>query len=105
MSEQSNKPSPQPARAASRNTPAADQRKPRPEGEARRPRPPRDAARTPEVRTPPVRNPIPPISFPEDLPVSGRRAEIAKAVSENQVVIVSGRTCYGNTTHLPKNSL
>jgi ATP-dependent helicase HrpA len=48
------------------------------------------------------RNPLPPIVFPEDLPVSGRRAEIAKAVQENQVVIVSGETGSGKTTQLPK---
>ncbi|CAN7259621.1 ATP-dependent RNA helicase HrpA [Massilia sp. LjRoot122] len=102
MSDQSNKPSQQQAHAAPRNTPATDQRKPRPEGEARRPRPPRDAARAPEVRTPPVRNPLPPITFPEDLPVSGRRAEIAQAIAANQVVIVSGETGSGKTTQLPK---
>jgi ATP-dependent helicase HrpA len=55
-----------------------------------------------EARTPPFRNPIPPITFPEELPVSSRRAEIAKAVSENQVVIVSGETGSGKTTQLPK---
>ncbi|WP_370660403.1 ATP-dependent RNA helicase HrpA [Massilia agilis] len=48
------------------------------------------------------RNPLPPIIFPEELPVSGRRAEIAKAVQENQVVIVSGETGSGKTTQLPK---
>jgi ATP-dependent helicase HrpA len=59
-------------------------------------RAPRDDDRTP------FRNPIPAITFPEDLPVSSRRAEIAKAVSENQVVIVSGETGSGKTTQLPK---
>ena len=48
------------------------------------------------------RNPLPPITFPEDLPVSGRRAEIARAIQENQVVIVSGETGSGKTTQLPK---
>ncbi|CAH2782123.1 MAG: ATP-dependent helicase HrpA [uncultured Paraburkholderia sp.] len=47
-------------------------------------------------------NPIPPITFPEALPVSGRREEIAKAIADNQVVIVSGETGSGKTTQLPK---
>lgn len=48
------------------------------------------------------RNPLPPITFPEDLPVSGRRAEIAEALRKHQVVIVSGETGSGKTTQLPK---
>jgi len=48
------------------------------------------------------RNPLPPITFPEELPVSGRRAEIAEALSRHQVVIVSGETGSGKTTQLPK---
>ncbi|KRC03437.1 ATP-dependent RNA helicase HrpA [Duganella sp. Root198D2] len=48
------------------------------------------------------RNPLPPITFPEELPVSGRRAEIAEALSKHQVVIVSGETGSGKTTQLPK---
>jgi len=48
------------------------------------------------------RNPIPPITFPEDLPVSGRREEIAEALRKHQVVIVSGETGSGKTTQLPK---
>ncbi|MGF6968203.1 ATP-dependent helicase HrpA [Paraburkholderia sp. WC7.3g] len=47
-------------------------------------------------------NPIPPITFPEALPVSGRRDEIGRAIAENQVVIVSGETGSGKTTQLPK---
>jgi ATP-dependent helicase HrpA len=48
------------------------------------------------------RNPLPPITFPEELPVSGRRKEIAEALRNNQVVIVSGETGSGKTTQLPK---
>ncbi|WP_229416880.1 ATP-dependent RNA helicase HrpA, partial [Massilia eburnea] len=48
------------------------------------------------------RNPLPPITFPEELPVSGRRAEIAEALGKHQVVIVSGETGSGKTTQLPK---
>ena len=47
-------------------------------------------------------NPIPPIEFPAALPVSGRREEIARAIRDNQVVIVSGETGSGKTTQLPK---
>ncbi len=47
-------------------------------------------------------NPIPPITFPEALPVSGRRDEIARAIADNQVVIVCGETGSGKTTQLPK---
>jgi len=49
-----------------------------------------------------ARNPLPPITFPEELPVSGRRQEIAEALKKNQVVIVSGETGSGKTTQLPK---
>lgn len=50
----------------------------------------------------PVRNPLPPIVFPEELPVSGRRDDIAAAIQNNQVVIVCGETGSGKTTQLPK---
>ncbi|SOD41647.1 ATP-dependent RNA helicase HrpA [Nitrosovibrio sp. Nv4] len=40
--------------------------------------------------------------YPEDLPVVGRREEIARAIRENQVVIVCGETGSGKTTQLPK---
>ena len=44
---------------------------------------------------------IPLISFP-DLPVSARRDEIAQAISQHQVVIISGETGSGKTTQIPK---
>ncbi|CAB3680162.1 ATP-dependent RNA helicase HrpA [Paraburkholderia rhynchosiae] len=74
---------------------------PREPGESRAEREPREprTRREPRVVQP---NPIPPITFPEALPVSGRRDEIAKAIAENQVVIVSGETGSGKTTQLPK---
>ncbi|PQO94900.1 ATP-dependent RNA helicase HrpA [Massilia phosphatilytica] len=134
MSEQSNKPAPKPARAASPDRssqpPRTDARRgPRPparegalanalaQAQVRAPRadapaqdrpakPPREGGQRPREERPArkeaVRNPLPPIVFPEDLPVSGRRAEIAKALMENQVVIVSGETGSGKTTQLPK---
>ncbi|RYF43562.1 MAG: DEAD/DEAH box helicase, partial [Comamonadaceae bacterium] len=42
------------------------------------------------------------ITFPESLPVSARREEIAAAIAANQVVIVCGETGSGKTTQLPK---
>ena len=52
-----------------------------------------------------VANPVPPITFPDSLPVSARRDEIARALREHQVVIVSGETGSGKTTQLPKIAL
>lgn len=48
------------------------------------------------------RHPIPPITYPEELPVSSRREEIASALCEHQVIIVCGETGSGKTTQLPK---
>ena len=50
-------------------------------------------------------NPLPPITFPESLPVSARRDEIAQALLQHQVVIVCGETGSGKTTQLPKIAL
>lgn len=44
----------------------------------------------------------PTIEYPEILPVSQKKDVIAKAISENQVVIVAGETGSGKTTQLPK---
>ncbi|MEZ9723270.1 ATP-dependent RNA helicase HrpA [Vibrio splendidus] len=44
----------------------------------------------------------PTIEYPEILPVSQKRDDIAKAIAENQVVIVAGETGSGKTTQLPK---
>jgi ATP-dependent helicase HrpA len=85
-------------------------RAPRPDGEGgsraqtrREPRPrltPEEQAARAAERA--FRNPLPPITFPEDLPVSGRRHEIAEALQKHQVIIVSGETGSGKTTQLPK---
>ena len=45
---------------------------------------------------------LPKPEYPLELPVSSRRDEIAKAIQENQVVIVCGETGSGKTTQLPK---
>ncbi|MBX3635458.1 MAG: ATP-dependent RNA helicase HrpA, partial [Rubrivivax sp.] len=50
-------------------------------------------------------HPVPPIRYPESLPVSARREEIARAIAEHQVVIVCGETGSGKTTQLPKIAL
>src|SRR3954471_6295692 len=60
---------------------------------------------SPRGRTPVLANPVPPITFPESLPVSSRRDEIAQAIEANQVVIVCGETGSGKTTQLPKIAL
>ncbi|MFP3714308.1 ATP-dependent RNA helicase HrpA [Puerhibacterium sp. TATVAM-FAB25] len=45
---------------------------------------------------------VPPIAYPEQLPVSARREDIARAIAEHQVVVVAGETGSGKTTQLPK---
>ncbi|HEV7803422.1 MAG TPA: hypothetical protein VGP15_20285, partial [Burkholderiales bacterium] len=45
---------------------------------------------------------LPKPTYPEELPVVARKDEIARAIRENQVVIVSGETGSGKTTQLPK---
>src|SRR5688500_956165 len=45
---------------------------------------------------------LPQPEYPQDLPVVARREEIARAIRENQVVIVCGETGSGKTTQLPK---
>jgi len=46
-------------------------------------------------------NSIPALNFP-DLPVTGKKDDIAKLIRDNQVVIVCGETGSGKTTQLPK---
>ena len=55
-----------------------------------------------ENRKSAVKNPI---IFPESLPVSQRKAEIQKLLSEHQVIVVAGETGSGKTTQLPKMCL
>ncbi|KAF1022160.1 MAG: hypothetical protein GAK30_01305 [Paracidovorax wautersii] len=45
------------------------------------------------------------ITFPDALPVSARRDEIAAAMAAHQVIIVCGETGSGKTTQLPKIAL
>jgi len=48
---------------------------------------------------------LPAITFPESLPVSGKRDEIEAALRAHQVIIVCGETGSGKTTQLPKIAL
>ena len=45
---------------------------------------------------------LPRPEFPPELPVTRQRAEIARAIRDNQVIIVCGETGSGKTTQLPK---
>ena len=105
--QQSGQPSGQPPRQQQGTPPRA------PRGDERRNEPRQHAApdaapdaraprreRGPRAAVPP--NPVPPITFPESLPVSGKRDEIARAIAGHQVVIVCGETGSGKTTQLPK---
>ncbi|MBF3645373.1 ATP-dependent RNA helicase HrpA [Burkholderia pseudomallei] len=99
---------PQPAGAAAPRPPRPRQAPP---AQARAPRAERrdagpEAARAPRAphapRTRCAPNPVPPITFAESLPVSGKRDEIARAIAAHPVVIVCGETGSGKTTQLPK---
>lgn len=93
---------PRPAGASAQRPPRSRQTAPEPDrapSAERRDCGPR-AARPPRARIAP--NPVPPITFPESLPVSGKRDEIARAIAAHQVVIVCGETGSGKTTQLPK---
>ncbi len=62
--------------------------------------------RRPPAQRPPVpATPVGTVRFPEDLPVSLRREDIAQAMQAHQVVIVCGETGSGKTTQLPKIAL
>ncbi|GAA4550866.1 ATP-dependent RNA helicase HrpA [Pseudonocardia xishanensis] len=61
-----------------------------------------EAVATAEHRLERRRAAVPRISYPEQLPVSARREDIAAAIRDNQVVIIAGETGSGKTTQLPK---
>ncbi|MCA7955053.1 ATP-dependent RNA helicase HrpA [Burkholderia seminalis] len=99
--QQQDKPAAAPAHAPRGDERRGDARQPAAKGAAqasgerapRRERPPRAVV---------APNPVPPITYPESLPVSGKRDEIARAIAGHQVVIVCGETGSGKTTQLPK---
>ncbi|WP_433718740.1 ATP-dependent RNA helicase HrpA [Actinoplanes sp. CA-051413] len=45
---------------------------------------------------------VPPITYPDELPVSQRRDDILAAIRDHQVVVIAGETGSGKTTQLPK---
>lgn len=45
---------------------------------------------------------LPRLRFTDELPVSQRREEIARAIADNQVVVICGETGSGKTTQIPK---
>ncbi|MFC4126723.1 ATP-dependent RNA helicase HrpA [Nocardia rhizosphaerae] len=55
-----------------------------------------------EARVANRRAAVPAIRYPEQLPVSARRDDIAAAIAADQVVIVAGETGSGKTTQIPK---
>ena len=74
---------------------------------ARRPRPDALAAIAADVeraeeRLRRRRESLPEVTYPEELPVSARRDDLAEVIRDNQVVIVAGETGSGKTTQLPK---
>jgi ATP-dependent helicase HrpA len=52
-----------------------------------------------------ARGTLPPLTYPEDLPVAARRDELVRLIREHQVVVVAGATGSGKTTQLPKLAL
>ncbi|MFF0221879.1 ATP-dependent RNA helicase HrpA [Streptomyces sp. NPDC004629] len=48
------------------------------------------------------RSRVPEVGYPEQLPVSQKKDEIAAAIRDHQVVIVAGETGSGKTTQIPK---
>ena len=48
---------------------------------------------------------LPKVSFPENLPITGRKDAIVDAIGKHQVVIISGDTGCGKSTQIPKMCL
>ncbi|WP_421742535.1 ATP-dependent RNA helicase HrpA [Cellulomonas sp.] len=96
-------------RGRGRRTPTAAEQKAQPAGAGRRSSGRDDAARTAarRARAAAIRQAVdlPPIVYPEQLPVSARRAEISDALRDHQVVVVAGETGSGKTTQIPKIAL
>ncbi|MGW2742916.1 ATP-dependent RNA helicase HrpA [Streptomyces sp. NPDC001450] len=55
-----------------------------------------------EARMDERRSRVPAITYPEQLPVSQKKDQIAEAIRDHQVVIVAGETGSGKTTQIPK---
>jgi len=65
-------------------------------------RPPRETPEQRRARHEHRRTLVPAISYPQQLPVSAARDEIADAIRDHQVVVIAGETGSGKTTQLPK---
>ncbi len=48
---------------------------------------------------------VPRVSYPPDLPITTRKAEIVAAIRAHQVVVIAGETGSGKTTQIPKMCL
>src|SRR5664280_1855809 len=48
---------------------------------------------------------IPPLRFPQDLPISAKKRDIIDSIKNNQVTIITGETGSGKTTQIPKMCL
>ncbi|MFC5198192.1 MULTISPECIES: ATP-dependent RNA helicase HrpA [Streptomyces] len=57
---------------------------------------------TAEARMAERRARVPAVTYPEQLPVSQKKSDIADAIRDHQVVIVAGETGSGKTTQIPK---
>ncbi|MFD8424161.1 ATP-dependent RNA helicase HrpA [Streptomyces sp. NPDC059668] len=57
---------------------------------------------TAEARMTERRARVPAVTYPEQLPVSQKKSDIADAIRDHQVVIVAGETGSGKTTQIPK---
>ncbi|HEU0316328.1 MAG TPA: AAA family ATPase, partial [Solirubrobacteraceae bacterium] len=55
-----------------------------------------------EARVARRRAAVPELSYPAQLPVTARRADLLAAIDDHQVVIVAGETGSGKTTQLPQ---
>ncbi|MFG2476550.1 ATP-dependent RNA helicase HrpA [Streptomyces fagopyri] len=55
-----------------------------------------------EARMAERRSRVPTVTYPEQLPVSQKKSDIADAIRDHQVVIVAGETGSGKTTQIPK---
>ncbi|MGW2031589.1 MULTISPECIES: ATP-dependent RNA helicase HrpA [Streptomyces] len=55
-----------------------------------------------EARMAERRSRVPAVTYPEQLPVSQKKDDIAAAIRDHQVVIVAGETGSGKTTQIPK---
>ncbi|MEI6609211.1 MAG: ATP-dependent RNA helicase HrpA, partial [Deltaproteobacteria bacterium] len=52
-----------------------------------------------------IRRSIPPLNYPQNLPISVKKQEIIDSIKSNQVVIITGETGSGKTTQIPKMCL